>query len=250
MTLETENLKLKCEIKDMKENHLGEQVIKKSNSNNQKVRGKRRKQQFKDHEEYVEGKLIKKLHQDPQEVRFSTIDQAFTNMSEMRVEYIKQGFNDILQNISSTGTKCFRAMFKSTRMTEIIRRVKLKKRQAKYKDKNKNPLEHFFDKKWSNNFEEFIISERLDIWKYFRIISTSAQKLIELRNQILNATKDYKKIFEDSKAYNLYTKQDIANMFEFKSFFEGSEYLTPHSLWDIPLKTHQNEYYNEAELSE
>eukprot|EP00343_Euplotes_focardii_P001152 CAMPEP_0205799812 /NCGR_PEP_ID=MMETSP0205-20121125/1230_1 /ASSEMBLY_ACC=CAM_ASM_000278 /TAXON_ID=36767 /ORGANISM="Euplotes focardii, Strain TN1" /LENGTH=78 /DNA_ID=CAMNT_0053061793 /DNA_START=66 /DNA_END=302 /DNA_ORIENTATION=+ len=78
-------------------------------------------------------------------------------MSEYRIDYLKKQFDDILENICSAELKCFHIVFKPSKMTEIIRRIKTKKRRAKYTDKKLGDLRDlFFSKNWSSGFEDFI----------------------------------------------------------------------------------------------
>ena len=56
-------------------------------------------------------------------------------------------------------------------MTEITRRARIKKRQAKYKEKSDDLREIYFEKEWSEGMQKFFIDERKTLWKYNKIIS-------------------------------------------------------------------------------
>ena len=56
-------------------------------------------------------------------------------------------------------------------MTEVARRIKTKKRQAKYFEKETGDLrETYFDKGWSDGFDSFVVDHRKDLWKYHKTL--------------------------------------------------------------------------------
>jgi len=185
-----------------------------------------------------------------EEVRFSTIDQAFTKMVDLRISHLKKSFKDILENIVSSENKWLRIIFKSTTMSEFIRRVKTKKRQAKYKHKYVELRDTFFDQEWSQSYKDFLSEEKHNIWKFYKTIGQWAQELIKIRNQIFNASKDMQDVFENSSSFKLYSKEDVSSILGIVDKLKNTHHLTPYNLWDIPKKIHNKEKYDDGELSD
>jgi len=156
-----------------------------------------------------------------------------------------------MENLVCRETKCFHAIFKETKKWEIVRRLKTKKRISKYQDKKEGNLrELYFKKEWSEDFNKFIIEEKDRVWNFNKLIGSSVRQLIKIRNQIINATIELQTVMDDSPFYTSYTKKDMANMLELVDDLKGTSYWSPHFLWDVPNKTHDNELYEEGELSD
>mmetsp|Transcript_19856 Transcript_19856/g.17550 ORF Transcript_19856/g.17550 Transcript_19856/m.17550 type:complete len:95 (-) Transcript_19856:157-441(-) len=93
-------------------------------------------------------------------------------MTDFRKDFIKTSFKGILDNIISNESRCFHALFSTHSMSEVIRKIKTKKRQAKFFDKNKDEITNFFfDQDWSQNLLKFLIEERKELWGYNKTIS-------------------------------------------------------------------------------
>ena len=75
-------------------------------------------------------------------------------------------------------------------------------------------------------------------------------KLIEIRNEILNGITEIKKIFNSAAFYGNYNKKDMTIMLQISHDLRNTEHMRIHSLWDIPKKTHNNEYYENGKLTE
>ena len=76
------------------------------------------------------------------------------------------------------------------------------------------------------------------------------KNLIKLRNKLLNTYSDLEKLIENSQFYLRYTREDVISFFELFGQIKDTKYFTFHYIWDIPKKTHNNEYYEEGELTE
>mmetsp|Transcript_1797 Transcript_1797/g.1586 ORF Transcript_1797/g.1586 Transcript_1797/m.1586 type:complete len:122 (+) Transcript_1797:505-870(+) len=85
-----------------------------------------------------------------------------------------------------------------------------------------------------------------------RIIKKLMKNLVKLRNQLLNTYLELKNCIEDSETvwYSFYQKSDIVNYCDLISRLKETKYFTPHYLWDIPVKDHEEEYYKDGELTE
>jgi len=81
-------------------------------------------------------------------------------------------------------------------------------------------------------------------------LTSIIKQLIKLRNQYLNIQKELGQRFEESETFNGYTKKDIVNMYELVNDLEKSGDFNIHDLWHIPKKTHDNEEYENGELTE
>jgi len=93
------------------------------------------KNQLKMHEDYVHDNIYKKIKKSPDEVGYSTLDYAYTNMSELRRDYLKEHFKEILNNVISLENRCLFACLKKTTTSEVKRKFGVKKRHSKYSDK-------------------------------------------------------------------------------------------------------------------
>mmetsp|Transcript_11114 Transcript_11114/g.9839 ORF Transcript_11114/g.9839 Transcript_11114/m.9839 type:complete len:148 (+) Transcript_11114:466-909(+) len=137
--------------------------------------------------------------------------------------------------------------------SEIIRRLKTKKRHSKYKEKEmeKQLQDMFFDQQWSDGFIKFCEKDGKKIDKIYDKGADCVWDIIEARNKLFNSLKDLKQIYENSPEYNAYTKQDIVNIFKIYKRLKDTKYLEPHFLWELPTKKHNELYYNqESELTE
>ena len=82
-------------------------------------------------------------------------------------------YSDIVENVISEETKCFQAIFKNATTTDVLRRIRTKKRQAKYFRKQTGDLrETYFEKDWSEGFNDFIVDKRKELWKFHKILLT------------------------------------------------------------------------------
>ena len=67
---------------------------------------------------------------------------------------------------------------------------------------------------------------------------------------MFNIYEDLKKVVVNSKEYYLYTREDLGNIFEMVHQLRNTDYVKPFYIWDIPKKTHNNDYYERGELTE
>ena len=64
------------------------------------------------------------------------------------------------------------------------------------------------------------------------------KKLIQIRNQLFNIYSEMKETVEGSAPLREYKKSDALNMHELINRLNEKGHLSPHQLWDIPLKRH------------
>ena len=55
---------------------------------------------------------------------------------------------------------------------------------------------------------------------------------------------------ENSEEIRNYSRKDVESNCKYLAKFKDSEHIKPHNLWDIPKKTHNNEVYENGELTE
>mmetsp|Transcript_1799 Transcript_1799/g.1587 ORF Transcript_1799/g.1587 Transcript_1799/m.1587 type:complete len:112 (+) Transcript_1799:181-516(+) len=80
-----------------------------------------------EYEDFLYDKLFKKLKENPDEVRFTTIQLANEKVQEWsdeRTSYLKSKFDDILKNIASLETKVMTASFKRSNFTTFKKKYK------------------------------------------------------------------------------------------------------------------------------
>ena len=75
-------------------------------------------------------------------------------------------------------------------------------------------------------------------------------KLVEIRNNVLNAITRMKKIFNSSTYYGRYGKKDVGIIMGMADELRKTNQLSIHNLWRIPKKTHDNDYYEGGEITE
>ncbi|CAI2375680.1 unnamed protein product [Moneuplotes crassus] len=156
-------------------------------------------------------KMSKIILENPSEARFSTIEQAVEHSSDCcdeRVDYIKQCFNKILENIVNIEGKCIIACLQKTKPSEMVRRIKTHKNKLKYQPSNilTNPSEIdigtiYFQYTYSPGFIKFAESGGVQMMKTYKKISKCAQNLIKLRNEILNHYNTLKETITSSEYY-------------------------------------------------
>ena len=66
-------------------------------------------------------------------------------------------------------TKCHQASFKDSKMAEIVRKLKTKKRNGKYMEKKKEKLyEYYLEEDWSSWASNFLAKEGPRLVKYHK----------------------------------------------------------------------------------
>jgi len=209
---------------------------------------------FIEHEKYLYTKLFPKMQEMPEEVRFSTLEQMFDKGEELRKDYIKKCFNDIINHIICREAKAFHSIIKNIKMSDLFRKFKTKKRQAKFFSKSEiDPLETYLNKNWSEGYKQLYFKERKTIWKFHKEMTSIVQQLVKIRNNILNIRSELSEAYLKSNDFKTYTKHDVTNCFQIVNEFEEDGFLNPHSLWDLPKKEKSKEIcqiYHDGELTE
>mmetsp|Transcript_16754 Transcript_16754/g.18628 ORF Transcript_16754/g.18628 Transcript_16754/m.18628 type:complete len:134 (+) Transcript_16754:407-808(+) len=81
-------------------------------------------------------------------------------------------------------------------------------------------------------------------------LKQTTQKLIEIRNSILNFYTKSKQEVTKSEDYLQYTKEDMIKIREAAKRIEEHGFLNNHYIWDIPKKSDEKELYEGGEMSE
>jgi len=89
-----------------------------------------------------------------------------------------------------------------------------------------------------------------DFDKYHKTLTKCVNKLVKVRNEIFNAQAMVKEVVDNSEEYNLYSKQDVVNSFEVINKLKNTDSIKNHNLWDIPIKTHTKDTYDNGEMTE
>mmetsp|Transcript_27183 Transcript_27183/g.24067 ORF Transcript_27183/g.24067 Transcript_27183/m.24067 type:complete len:130 (+) Transcript_27183:439-828(+) len=126
-----------------------------------------------------------------------------------------------------------------------------KNRHVKYMLKEEeNPKDAFLELKFTDGALSFVKENGKTILKFTKKMSKLLQKVVKIRNKILNSYTDLKKQMESSTTHYLYQKSDVVIILELMEKFKHTDYYKPHYLWDIPKKTHNNEYYEDGEMTD
>ncbi|CAI2375074.1 unnamed protein product [Moneuplotes crassus] len=256
-TLREENSELKIKLQKLKAYNLRKvepdinseaKCGSKSNSNSTTT--------LQEHEDYLYNTIAKKLQNNPDEVRFSTIEQAHEpvyDWSDERVQFIKKLFKDIIDNLLGLQSKCYHSAIKEFPINKLIKMQKNKKRQKKYFDKAqepKTPKDLNIQIQLSDKVLEMINNSSKFFNTYIKQTRKIAQTLIIQRNKLLNLYQDYKLSIEKSGYLSWYTKTDFINSFKLVDYLQHTKFVQPHFLYNIPAKTHSNLKYEQGELTE
>mmetsp|Transcript_21265 Transcript_21265/g.23670 ORF Transcript_21265/g.23670 Transcript_21265/m.23670 type:complete len:84 (+) Transcript_21265:613-864(+) len=77
------------------------------------------------------------------------------------------------------------------------------------------------------------------------------QKLVKTRNETLNVSLKWRNVYNNSDSFDSYTKSDFKQQLELGDKVRKTEMFNSlHSLFDIPIKDHNEEFYKEGELTE
>mmetsp|Transcript_17109 Transcript_17109/g.15073 ORF Transcript_17109/g.15073 Transcript_17109/m.15073 type:complete len:298 (+) Transcript_17109:9-902(+) len=207
-----------------------------------------------EYEDFVYDKLSKLIRKDPDEVRYSTLEQAnehITDFSDDRVDYLKTAFKSIIENVVNLETKCYQTCHKNLHVSEWLKRNKCKKRHTKYIEKEvQTPEEMYLDYRFSEGIHEFVRKDGRKMTCYRKRIQKLVQKLVQVRNQIFNVYSEMKITVENSTSAKSYNKSDVGNMCELMDRLKEGDFLNPHYVWNIPKKNHTKEFYEDGELTE
>ncbi|CAI2370395.1 unnamed protein product [Moneuplotes crassus] len=255
--LERENLSLKQQLKQQKNKE--EQAKEEDKSaTSSKIAGQsciyKYNSSLQEYEDYYFNTLGKKILLDPTQVRYSEIEQVaeeICDYGEKRREYLKNTFKDFLDNIMNPEMKTIAAACKNLSLSEAKRRSKPKKRAKKFLNKLKPsyPTDFLFSDSFTLTESDFFENSGKKFLSYFKAMKQLIKKLIETRNQIFNLQTESKEFIESPEVM-AYTKEDISNIFKLHSELKDTKMLTPHHLWDIPIKKHDRELYEKGELTE
>lgn len=245
--LAKENTMLKAEIAHLKKISLDfNSEAKESNDPKLKMRI---------HENYTYHQMGRMLKEDPEQIRFSQLIMANEDVCEWnedRIQIIKNSFNDIFEFLISKDNKCCVAANKSIKFCEYLKRMS-KKRAYKSKLKEANelhPREVLLDANLSESFLENLKKYGSDRIHDLKMLGKVVKKLVACRNEILNFIEMRKKLYNESKMANAMGKEDFISMCEIVAKLENTKYVSPHFLWDIPVRDPKSNEYKDCELSE
>ncbi|CAI2369960.1 unnamed protein product [Moneuplotes crassus] len=255
--LEKENLSLKQQLKQQK-NKEEQTKEEDKNATSSKIAGQsciyKYNSSLQEYEDYYFNTLAKKILLDPTQVRYSEIEQAaekICDYGDKRREYLKNTFKDFLDNIMNPEMKTIAAACKNLSLSEAKRRSKLKKRTRKYLKKldAPNPTDFLFSGSFRPKVSDFFENSGKKILRYFKSMKQLINKLVEIRNQIFNLQTESKEFLESPEIMT-YTKEDASSIFKLYFELKDTKMITSHHLWDIPIKEHSEEKYEEGELTE
>ncbi|CAI2374835.1 unnamed protein product [Moneuplotes crassus] len=193
----------------------------------------------------------------PEEVRYSALEQSYqqiSDFSDQRNEFIKTSFKNILDSLMNPENKAWRVSFKNCTPTQLKRKFCCKKRILKCVDKDHpDYIESVLAETDlpSPQIVQFIEEYGKDIQSYMKKMASLAQKLVKIRNEILNLHQKGR-VWSDYEEVEgvVYSKNDALTGIKMYNKFKSTKAFTPHYIWDIPLKTHNNNLYEDGEMTE
>ncbi|CAI2375160.1 unnamed protein product [Moneuplotes crassus] len=209
-------------------------------------------------ENYLYNTMKKNLKKEPEEVRFSMIEQSVEEVrdcSEIRINYIKQCFSNIINNIASVGSKAFSAIFNEMKVKDYAQCLQAKKRKRKYFEKEVETakdifLAYEFSEITTKNFLEY----KNKTYRNCKKLKNMVHQIARVRNELLNCYKEIQKDFHDAEAKgdNEYTKEDVSTCLQIWNRMKEKGLLSAHNVWEIPYNTKTNEadFYEGAELTD
>ncbi|CAI2374338.1 unnamed protein product [Moneuplotes crassus] len=236
--LEERVQKLEAEIFEVKlENNKLRDKAKEEQKSEQAIHKPHFKSRLHEYESYVFDNLYPKLKKNSSEIRFSTFQQAFTQVadySDNRKEYIKSCFQEIYDNIIFAETKVFHFVLDKMGVSTWLQKAKAKKRLIKQELKeNATPEEALLGYRFSKPIMDYVEKEKSKLSKYRKGIKKLVKELSSLQKRLFSLYEDFKLTQENSKSYWLYTKEDIKIVFELIERFKDSPYLSSKNLWGV-----------------
>ena len=168
---------------------------------------------------------------DPDQVRFSMIEQTNDSIGNCREQLIKNWFRIIIENIIDDWLKATIAWIDNTPQSKISTLWKSsyngKMKSKRFKTSDENEITRFIN---DIQFSDDILKEWTSWWKTFKIdiekLRKMVKKLVKLRNNILNLLKRMHESWnKDGTEYN-YTKQDFISMITLANRFKNTKYTT------------------------
>lgn len=83
-----------------------------------------------------------------------------------------------------------------------------------------------------------------------QILKIHLNRLINLRNKILNILKSLDTVSKEGGIHTCYSKKDFLAIINSFRKLEMAGYLSPHKLWGIKVKHKETENYEDAEYTD
>ncbi|CAI2376059.1 unnamed protein product [Moneuplotes crassus] len=207
------------------------------------------------HENFAFVKLPKMFKENPDSVRFSQIEMALSDLSEWgpdRVNVVKKAFDDILTYMVSKDNKCFHAVYKKMNMSEYLNKLGRKRViKNKYKElEEPGPEEIALDLNLSDDLMNYLKKNGHGFMQTTRTYKKLVKQLITIRNAIITAGQEKQKYHDQTKIYESHSKLDFIKVSDLVKKLDGSKFVSPHSLWDLPVRDPDSDIYKGCELSE
>ncbi|CAI2376409.1 unnamed protein product [Moneuplotes crassus] len=221
--------------------------------------------------------LPKVISQNPEQFRmsmFETCRESEGPNGSCRVQVLKNSFNKIINNCMSLNYKVSLAIlnhFESKKIFEIAR-DKTRNDRSQYKYYRADSKDQGMGKESSDGTDNesnhrYIISSLLykypfsekliERWinispkteKFCFTMRKLVKSLIRVRNRMLRTMKEVHEVFFESKMYEGFDKQDVANYYSLCNDFKGTEVLDPLYLFQLNPKSPDDEDYRNDEIS-
>uniref|UniRef100_A0A7S3K9K4 Uncharacterized protein n=1 Tax=Euplotes crassus TaxID=5936 RepID=A0A7S3K9K4_EUPCR len=102
----------------------------------------------------------------------------------------------------------------------------------------------------SDSLIEYIKNNGQGFLQTSRIYKKLARQLITVRNAILQAGQEKQKYYEKTNILQSRAKQDFYAITDLIKMLDDSKHLSPHSLWELPVRDPASDCYEGCELSE
>ncbi|CAI2376861.1 unnamed protein product [Moneuplotes crassus] len=234
--------------------------IKEKESNSLDQRRVNQKSQFEhplhEYEDYVFNTLSKKIIANPEEVRYTELEQVTENICEwspLRIDYIKTCFKKILDSMVCLSSRSYYACNSVLPFSGWSDNSNLRKRRKKYFSKSPAhlSLEHTLSSlKFSSHSKSSFSKFHKPLKQFHKKFKKIAQCLVKQRNKLFNLYQDIKDFEEKSSFCDEYTKTDVVNDFVVIEKIKDTTLVQNHGFYNISKKDHLDDRYQDAELTE
>ena len=213
-------------------------------------------EKLKSGEDYNYNSLPKMFKNNPDSVKYSMYEQIKESVGVYgsdRIDYLKQQFRNILENVLPFEIKLSMFMFDKISISKWVRYQR--KSRKKYTDNvsTGNPIvDKLLEVKLSTSVVEAMKRHGKDYIKLLNGLKKLISKFVYVRNKIFQCLKEISlfKREEDVNLGSVLNKEDIVKIFELKKTVEDIGAISVNELWNIATKPIDKEFGSDIELSE
>ena len=208
--------------------------------------------------QYAQEVLPNMIKDNPDQVRFSMIEQTNDTMGSYgsyRIQLIKDWFKLIIENIIDDRMKAVIAWINNLPLSKFCNMMKPSKSG---KDKNKrfkiSEETEIIRLAGDIQFSEEMSEEWVNGSKFFKKeiskLSDMMNGLVKMRNNILNHLRFLQDYWNRNEEGSKYTKSDFISISTFANRFKNTKYTNLFNLWNIPRKSDSSWVYIDNEMTD